>query len=349
MWSAEADYRSIHKVMHSFEQALQPAEFTHCFLMGDPPNDFILQNAFSLYSSKKHTKKRVSRFFLKRRYSKIINENKPELIVIDGLGMARLLLPILPKHPEVRALVFIHGPTKVTKNDRKIFESTSVENVRGVAVSNVLTDQLREQLPNTPVYSLPTLLMLPTNEINCEPKKGTATLTLGAVGRLVKGKNFHLLIDVIKDLKKIYDNVELKIAGDGEQREHLQKKIDDYELQKHIRLLGHIEDIESFYHQIDVLLVPSLREGQGLVVQEALHYDKPIICSDIAVFKEQLGDTGIYCPSDNVEQWLAACKKVIAAEQRENILIEQKKYSKQYNSADLYHKRCLAICQFPLS
>jgi len=56
MWSAETEYRSIHKVMHSFEQALQPAEFTHCFLVGDPPNDFILQNAFSLYSSKKHTK-----------------------------------------------------------------------------------------------------------------------------------------------------------------------------------------------------------------------------------------------------------------------------------------------------
>lgn len=62
MWSAETEYRSIHKVMHSFEQALQPAEFTHCFLVGDPPNDFILQNAFSLYSSKKHTKKHSKQY-----------------------------------------------------------------------------------------------------------------------------------------------------------------------------------------------------------------------------------------------------------------------------------------------
>lgn len=346
MWSAEPDYRSIHKVMYSFAEALQPTKITHCFLMGELPGDFILKDSFSLHSSKKHTKKKIARFLLRRRYSKIIKEQNPEIVIVDGMGMARLLLPLLTQYAELRVLVFIHGPTRITKRDKKIFELFSVERLRCVAVSKFLEKQLRNKLSNTSIYAIPTFLKLPKYDVVSCGEDEASSLTFGAVGRLVYEKNFTLLINLIRELKKPY-NIILKIAGEGEQREFLQSEINNYDLQENIKLLGHIDNMSNYYNEIDVLLVPSFKEGQGLVIQEALHYNKPVICSDLEVFEEQLGSAGVYCAANDVGQWVTACEKFISTQQLNTLLTQQKQYSEQYNSASLYRERCIEVCQLP--
>jgi glycosyltransferase involved in cell wall biosynthesis len=64
-----------------------------------------------------------------------------------------------------------------------------------------------------------------------------------AVGRLVKEKNFSLLIDAFSDVVKAIPELNLVIYGEGPQRSKLQSKINHLGLTQNIRLPGIVDDI----------------------------------------------------------------------------------------------------------
>ena len=87
------------------------------------------------------------------------------------------------------------------------------------------------------------------------------------VGRLVDVKNIPLLL---KAYKKLPDEYELVIIGDGDKREELQKLCKSLGI--HVHFLGKKEgdDLYAWYKAADTLILPSYREPFGAVVNEAL-------------------------------------------------------------------------------
>lgn len=63
------------------------------------------------------------------------------------------------------------------------------------------------------------------------------------------------------------------------------------------------------------LLFPSFAEGFGLPAVEAARAGVPVICSDIPVFREILGDYGLYCDPRDKECWVAAIEKAASMPQ----------------------------------
>lgn len=63
-----------------------------------------------------------------------------------------------------------------------------------------------------------------------------------------------------------------------------------------IRVLGAVpdDDLQALYAGATMAVVPSLAEGFGLPVAEALVYGTPVVCSDIQVFHELAGNTAIF-------------------------------------------------------
>jgi glycosyltransferase involved in cell wall biosynthesis len=74
----------------------------------------------------------------------------------------------------------------------------------------------------------------------------------------------------------------VKFIGDGELKHKLLEKIKKNYLQKHIDLIGTIpqNEIPSYLYDSDVLILPSLHDGWGAVVNEALHAGCFVLCSD---------------------------------------------------------------------
>jgi len=68
------------------------------------------------------------------------------------------------------------------------------------------------------------------------------------------------------------------------------------------------QTINKIYNACDVLIMPSLEEGYGYPVPEAMTVGLPVVCSDIEVFHELCGDSGIYFNPLSVEDFRDAVK-----------------------------------------
>jgi len=99
------------------------------------------------------------------------------------------------------------------------------------------------------------------------------SLTLGVLGRLAAEKNVELAVRALSLLPE----AELLIVGDGPERKALQTLTKRLGLQRRVHFAGWQRDARRWLRQMDLLLVPSKREGLPLAVLEALHEGVPFV------------------------------------------------------------------------
>ena len=107
-------------------------------------------------------------------------------------------------------------------------------------------------------------------------------LVVGAVGRLSAEKGFDLLIRSVARLLGRGMDVELLIAGAGDQQARLQALISGLGAGERIRLLGYRPDTRDVYEAMDLFALSSLREGLPNVLLEAMALETPVVATRIA-------------------------------------------------------------------
>jgi glycosyltransferase involved in cell wall biosynthesis len=107
---------------------------------------------------------------------------------------------------------------------------------------------------------------------------------LVAVGRLVPYKRFDLLIEMLARLKQRHPNLQAVIAGEGAERETLERLVASHGAQDWLRLPGRIDDdsLLDLYRRAWALLSTSAYEGWGLTISEAAACGTPAVVSPIA-------------------------------------------------------------------
>jgi len=106
--------------------------------------------------------------------------------------------------------------------------------------------------------------------------------TIGAVGRLSAEKGFDVLIRSVHRLLQSGLDVDLAIAGDGDQKEPLQALIAELGCQERVRLLGFVADTKALYQALDVFALSSYREGLPNVLLEAMALEVPVVATRVA-------------------------------------------------------------------
>ncbi|MGH9036390.1 MAG: glycosyltransferase, partial [Acidimicrobiia bacterium] len=88
----------------------------------------------------------------------------------------------------------------------------------------------------------------------------------------------------------------------------------DLELGRNVVILGTVSDAElgGWYRAADVFAFPSVKEGFGLVVLEAMAEGLPVVASDIPVFAEYLtdGTDAVLAPSGDAAALAGALQRV---------------------------------------
>jgi glycosyltransferase involved in cell wall biosynthesis len=117
---------------------------------------------------------------------------------------------------------------------------------------------------------------------------------LVTVARLAPQKGLPLLLDAVAVL--VRDNVPVRamIAGDGPLEAELAGEIARRGLP--LTLLGRRDDIPELLAATEVVIVPSVWEGQPLVVQEALRAAAAIVATDVGGIAEVVGDAALLVP-----------------------------------------------------
>jgi len=100
------------------------------------------------------------------------------------------------------------------------------------------------------------------------------------VGRFLSHKNADLLIRAVGMLNHLYPHITCKIIGDGPEKENLKTLIGELELQDNVQILDAIASHSILYGLMKsskMLVLPSVREGFGLVAVEAFAAGIPVI------------------------------------------------------------------------
>ena len=100
------------------------------------------------------------------------------------------------------------------------------------------------------------------------------------VGQLIERKNVKSLIHAFSRIRKEFDT--LTVVGDGEEMSHLKSLAEYHEISDFVKFLGHknFEEIAQIYSQHNTLILPSVNEVWGLVVNEALASGMHVVVSN---------------------------------------------------------------------
>jgi glycosyltransferase involved in cell wall biosynthesis len=132
------------------------------------------------------------------------------------------------------------------------------------------------------------------------------------VGGAGPNKNLERLIGAVRLLRKTHP-VELVIAGDRSwDHENLRSAL-GAPMPEWIRLVGYVtdEELSSFYRNAAVCVFPSLHEGFGLPVLEAMACGTPLACSRIPVLEEVARNAVAYFDPLAVEDIAMAVRSLL--------------------------------------
>jgi len=118
-------------------------------------------------------------------------------------------------------------------------------------------------------------------------------------------KNFAVLLEAMRKLRG--RPIKLVFAG-GRRRDTLVASIRRHGLEATVVDLGPVsqEFLDVLYRSATALLFPSLYEGFGIPLVEAMHYGLPIVASDRASVPEVVGPGGWIVPAQAPGEWAAA-------------------------------------------
>jgi glycosyltransferase involved in cell wall biosynthesis len=138
------------------------------------------------------------------------------------------------------------------------------------------------------------------------------------VARLTPVKGVRFLIEAVPLVKKAIPNAAVIIAGDGPEMGSL-RDLDRQVNHKGdgVVFLGHRDDVPELLAVSDVVTIPSVQEGQGLVALEAMAACRPVVATNVGGLGETIRDgiTGLLVTPEDASALAAALVRVLSDEQ----------------------------------
>lgn len=166
-----------------------------------------------------------------------------------------------------------------------------------------------------------------------------------SVGRLTKQKDFQNLINSFNLIYKKIPNYKLIIVGNGELRTELKNLIFKLKLKEKIILTGWKKNLDNYYQRATLFVLPSLYEGLGNVVIDAVNFEIPTIVTNCKSGPNEIilnNKGGFIVPKSNskklsnkilyvINNYVSAKKKVFYAKKNINRFLCEKNSTKYFN------------------
>lgn len=143
--------------------------------------------------------------------------------------------------------------------------------------------------------------------------------TILYLGRLKAYKRVDLLIEAAKQLQRSMPAFQCIIAGEGEEREKLEKLVVQYGLKPNVIFKGKVSEDEKvkLYQQAWLTVNPSMIEGWGITCLEANACGTPIVAFNVPGLKDAIKNnySGVLIKTQTASELADACAKILQDEQ----------------------------------
>jgi glycosyltransferase involved in cell wall biosynthesis len=179
------------------------------------------------------------------------------------------------------------------------------------------------------------------------------TLAIGFAGRLVEQKSIETLIRAYAIFRQqAQTNSKLILVGEGPLLGMLRRTADECGMTKHVVWAGFREDIPTVMKAFDVFALPSVFEGFGLVLVEAMAAKRPVVATRVSAIPEVVADgaTGFLTPARDPRAMADALLKLQDSTKRAQLglaghrrVLEHFTLEQMWQSTDVVYADCVRV------
>ena len=200
----------------------------------------------------------------------------------------------------------VHSSRVRSDEDRELIRRLTPQMDHLIAVSRAIVrkieDEGRDGAPVSLIYNGVDLTRYAEPDI-CGTLHEEFPIPLGApivgvVARLEPEKGHPTLIDAWPAVLAAVPNAHLLIVGEGSTREALEEQVAALGIGASVTFTGRRDDVPAVTAALDVAVLPSYREAQGLSILEAMALYRPVVASAVGGIPEMIehGRTGLLVP-----------------------------------------------------
>jgi glycosyltransferase involved in cell wall biosynthesis len=143
---------------------------------------------------------------------------------------------------------------------------------------------------------------------------GSGSPVLGVVGRLSQEKGHRFLIAAMPEILAQEPQAQLLVVGSGPLEAELRAQVEALDLTEHVQFLGYMQDVQTAFSRMDVLIVPSLSEAFSLVTLEGMMMELPVVGARTGGIAEIIIDdeTGLLVPPGDSAALAEACRYLLS-------------------------------------
>lgn len=276
--------------------------------------------------------------YLQARYiAEYCNNNKPNLLYANNV-MAGIVLGIAKKFfgIETNVVCHVHDMMSEISCLRCLFFSYFCRNLSIITVSK----KCKQEIVNC-CWTNPENIAVAYNGIESHTiinyNKITNPCIVGFAGGIIARKGLMYLAQAVKDLNQEGYNIFLKIAYHIQNDSYWQKLEPLLKDVNYIKEKLSRKDMELFYRDIDILVVPSIRDPLPTVVLEAMSYGRIVIGSQVDGIPEMLDSNCLFLPHDSNS--IKKCLKMILHMKSQELSAIQNR-----NKATIHNKFSIQRC-----
>lgn len=282
---------------------------------------------------------------LRQRVASIKRKFKPDLVHIGLTGPSLFLQNFTAGQFPAPTVITLHVlPIETEFGVNKPVHEAFRTATHVVAVSKAAAEQMQRRLPELANRCSVIHNALPEPQSTPTPVSFSPPRLL-CLGRVTRQKGFDTAISALPRVRKEFADVELLIAGDGEESASLRKLAADLQVADCVKMCGWIpaDDVMGLIDSATAVLVPSRWEPFGLVALQAGQRARVCLAANVDGLPEvvQHDRTGLLLAPDQPEQWADAICTILRDRSRTTAMgLEAKEFvSRQFNltrHADAY-------------
>ncbi len=257
--------------------------------------------------------------------------SQSNIVILSHINLLLAAWLIKKANPKVRIILLAHGievwgtlapinkmmlgccdkivsVSHFTKN--KIIDLHGLDAEKCLVLNNCIDPYLQRPLQKIRSENLLKRYKIEHNDI--------VLLTLTRLSFKDRYKGYTYVLDALAEIVKTTPNVKYILAGTYEANEKkiIDEKINLLGLQNNVIITGFLpeEELSIHFSLADIYVMPSIKEGFGIVFVEAMYYGTPVIAANADGSVDALldGKLGLLIPPENAKEVEIALQKIIS-------------------------------------